>query len=352
MIQPRAELNIRAIDGESLSKLQDNPLARGKAHLALGQNALAISDFRAALRSTPDSATAYNGLGIAYDRIGRRDLAQLYFELAVANAPSDLKFSGNLARFLEASGKPQMAQGLVAPVAIADTAQLAEQEVWGKPDGRAAVPPIALQADRVSALTASSSKTLATEIAASGDSVRHASVVPSIRKWDAPRPARGRHAVFQAAAPIPIGAASIDRQSLPGKPLPVSPPKHPPADAPPSPVALPTRETTRLERVSLGEVRLVTQSPAGLPRFAKVRDFASFEDRLASWLPDAIAIERRTDDAVRAQGLALQRAVARAKLELAVYESGLDPSGKVERKQFTYAFFDGDDLVETSLALL
>ena len=113
--QPQAELNIRAVDSEQLTDDETNPLAEGRAKLALGQNGLAISAFRAALREQPESADAYNGLGIAYDRIGRKDLAQRYFELAVAGAPDNAKFNGNLVRFFENSGRPHMARGLSIP---------------------------------------------------------------------------------------------------------------------------------------------------------------------------------------------------------------------------------------------
>jgi hypothetical protein len=72
-------------------------LQRGRAQLDAGLDALAIVSFRAEIRSNPDNADAYNGLAVAYGRIGRDDLAQRYFETALAKDPSNDKAHANLA---------------------------------------------------------------------------------------------------------------------------------------------------------------------------------------------------------------------------------------------------------------
>ena len=51
-------------------------LARGQAQLAVGVVSLAIESSRFEIRNSPDSGDAYNGMAIAYDRIGRADLAK------------------------------------------------------------------------------------------------------------------------------------------------------------------------------------------------------------------------------------------------------------------------------------
>ncbi|HEV7232720.1 MAG TPA: tetratricopeptide repeat protein, partial [Sphingorhabdus sp.] len=99
---------------------------RGRAQLDAGLDALAIESFRAETRINPDSADAYNGLAVAYGRIGRDDLAQRYFETALAKDPMNAKASANLA--LLSGGDmvqpPQLAVtepvDLPAPVAIVD----------------------------------------------------------------------------------------------------------------------------------------------------------------------------------------------------------------------------------------
>ncbi len=48
-------------------------LQRGRAQLDAGLDALAIESFRAEIRANPESADAYNGLAVAYGRIGRGD---------------------------------------------------------------------------------------------------------------------------------------------------------------------------------------------------------------------------------------------------------------------------------------
>ena len=73
-------------------------LQRGRAQLDAGLNALAIEAFRAEIRTNPDAADAYNGLAVAYGRIGRDDLAQRYFETALAKDPGNGRAQANLAR--------------------------------------------------------------------------------------------------------------------------------------------------------------------------------------------------------------------------------------------------------------
>lgn len=94
LIQPP---NIAASDtvGEAIDQ--------GKRHLDDHNFALAISQFREALRLDPEQAAAHNGLAIAYTSIGRPDLARRHFELAVAYGPSDPKYQGNYERFLGTS---------------------------------------------------------------------------------------------------------------------------------------------------------------------------------------------------------------------------------------------------------
>ncbi|MEY4271092.1 MAG: hypothetical protein RLZZ58_2308 [Pseudomonadota bacterium] len=89
-------------------------LAHGKSYLRMKQYGLAIEMLRGAARDPAQTAEAYNGLGVAYDGIGRRDLAETYFERAIAAAPGDDRFQANLGRFYAASDQPEKQRRLLA----------------------------------------------------------------------------------------------------------------------------------------------------------------------------------------------------------------------------------------------
>lgn len=72
----------------------------GRSQLAQGQTGAAIESFRLALANGEPVAPAVNGLGVAYVRIGRFDLAKQYFEQAQAADPMDSRYSNNLYRVI------------------------------------------------------------------------------------------------------------------------------------------------------------------------------------------------------------------------------------------------------------
>lgn len=84
-------------------------LEAGKAHLIHNRPALAVVAFRQASYDPAHAARAYNGMGVAYAQMGRSDLAQKYFEMAIAADPTDGRFSANLAK-LEAAGNIRSAE--------------------------------------------------------------------------------------------------------------------------------------------------------------------------------------------------------------------------------------------------
>lgn len=73
-------------------------IAEGRQALQDAQYGQAIIAFRNAQRFPETAAAAANGLGVAYAQIGRSDVAEHYFELAVSQAPDDRRFSANLER--------------------------------------------------------------------------------------------------------------------------------------------------------------------------------------------------------------------------------------------------------------
>lgn len=78
----------------------ESATALGRRQLAEGQTGLAIESFRKALAAGEPVAPAVNGLGVAYARIGRLDLAQRYFEQAAASDPAEAKYADNLVRVM------------------------------------------------------------------------------------------------------------------------------------------------------------------------------------------------------------------------------------------------------------
>lgn len=84
-------------------------LAEGRTHLLAGNAAQAISSFRLALSADQSSVAAYSGLGIAYDRLGRSDLARRHFETALSLDPDAADVAYNLGYSLHLAGEHRAA---------------------------------------------------------------------------------------------------------------------------------------------------------------------------------------------------------------------------------------------------
>jgi Tfp pilus assembly protein PilF len=67
-------------------------LEAGRTHLARGRPAAAVTAFRQASYDPAHAGRAFNGMGVAYAQMGRQDLAQRYFTMAVAADPQDQRF--------------------------------------------------------------------------------------------------------------------------------------------------------------------------------------------------------------------------------------------------------------------
>jgi tetratricopeptide (TPR) repeat protein len=81
------------------------PYDDGKLHLAAGRYGLAIKRFGQALEQDRRSLDALNGLAIAYTRLGRFDVAQGYFERALAIEPFSAPTLNNYGRALIERGR-------------------------------------------------------------------------------------------------------------------------------------------------------------------------------------------------------------------------------------------------------
>jgi hypothetical protein len=74
-----------------------SPYDEGKRQLQFGNAGLAIDAFHAALREDPDSILALNGIAVAYDRLGRADVAQRFLDQALTVDPNSAVTLNNLA---------------------------------------------------------------------------------------------------------------------------------------------------------------------------------------------------------------------------------------------------------------
>lgn len=81
----------------------------GKEDLRADRLGLAIDKLQAALAKQPGSIEIMNAVGVAYDRIGRHELAQIYFERALALAPDSVQTLNNLGYSLSLQGKHEAA---------------------------------------------------------------------------------------------------------------------------------------------------------------------------------------------------------------------------------------------------
>lgn len=83
----------------------------GRTQLDAANYGLAIQSFRKALARGVEAAPALNGLGVAYARIGRTDLAERYFRQASAADPGSQRYADNLVVVLRViEERQQMAQ--------------------------------------------------------------------------------------------------------------------------------------------------------------------------------------------------------------------------------------------------
>jgi Flp pilus assembly protein TadD len=99
-----------------------DPLSQGRALLERGQTTDAIAQLSAAAITSPDLIAANNLLGLAYDRLGRHDEAQVAYERALAAAPADAATLNNLGYSLYLSDRYREALARLRQAARLDPA--------------------------------------------------------------------------------------------------------------------------------------------------------------------------------------------------------------------------------------
>ncbi len=311
--------------------LEGSLVQRGKAQLSAGLHAMAIETFRAEIRQSPESAEAYNGLAIAYDRIGRPDLARRYFEVALAKAPDETRYRSNLARFFVRSGEPELAAKLSAENSMAAVA---------------VVDPVAspvMAAPMITTVPAFETPANISTLVEAIPVVNPVAEVVHLPEFLA------RKGVFSRSVAVSNAQNIIPKLSA-VEPAPVMPlPTRDPVDRNANIGDLPReprRNGARMERMSLGEVMLITtRTPPALDRQKLVvapPSFASFDQRLSGWLPQAIALEHQPAKPGGTENSAMFAALERAEIDVALAKVEADgPLNLVDiMVEFAYIFFD------------
>lgn len=103
----------------------------GRKALAAGAFGTAIEEFSRALAHGENRAVAINGLGVAYAKIGRADLAHRYFSEAVIIEPDNPSYAANLNRLISSPAFAMRNSGDVGNELIA---QHATESAAGRQD--------------------------------------------------------------------------------------------------------------------------------------------------------------------------------------------------------------------------
>ena len=301
-------------------------IAEARGLLALGNVGLALTSFRIAAREDPNSVDALAGIAASYDQMGRFDLSRRYYESALALAPADSQLLAAFAASLQLQGKTEEALSVrqeitvrVAAASALDTAPVADESLASPvqlaaaepkpapapvavpvkvappvpaasvPEAEAAPPPkqqprtapkpIERPEIRVAALETKPTKPAPTpapvvQPAALGPSVTVK--LPPARRLDAPPPVEMAKREFAPSTP-----SVVDRNLPAHEPRPVQIPSEftdvallRPVEERIAEPAVITELGPRIERVSMGEIALIT-----VPRPA--------------WRPTAVAVSQR-----------------------------------------------------------
>ena len=96
-----ARLDVRPVGGEDSPEAGAIALEEGKQFLRSGAVGSAIVALQKAAADPIAAPEAHNALAVAYALLGRGDLAERFFQQAMAENPSEAKYSANLAKFYQ-----------------------------------------------------------------------------------------------------------------------------------------------------------------------------------------------------------------------------------------------------------
>jgi tetratricopeptide (TPR) repeat protein len=89
----------------------------GRRQLGQGQTGLAIESFQRALSMGPPTAPALNGMGVAFARLGRFEVAERLFQEAMVLDPADSRYASNLALLMRSPALAMRHDGDIAAAA-------------------------------------------------------------------------------------------------------------------------------------------------------------------------------------------------------------------------------------------
>lgn len=136
-------------DSTLIANFGSEQLELGRTALKEGHTVAAIDAFMIAKSFEREAPAAYNGLAVAYSRLGREDLAERFFQEAVARAPDDTRFRANLATFYVRHGIPRSTQPALA---------IAEVEPVVAPAPQVAAAPVQVGSVRIDPVAAVDAK--------------------------------------------------------------------------------------------------------------------------------------------------------------------------------------------------
>jgi Flp pilus assembly protein TadD len=117
----------RAVPAQALATSVGASTEAGRAQLADGQPGLAIESFQRAVASGEPAGPALNGLGVAYARLGRDDLAERFFREAMAADPANGRYADNLTMLMRSPSFVQRNALALAAQANLESTQLLAQ---------------------------------------------------------------------------------------------------------------------------------------------------------------------------------------------------------------------------------
>lgn len=208
----------RSVDSSAMASASDGTrLELGLAALRSGSPGNAIYHFERAVLDPVTAPDAYNGMGVAYAQLGRADLAERFFNVAIMMKPSDDRFARNLERLYQSDGR--------------DVARLASAKE--------------AEASKIAEVATEAARTEGLLDAPSEDFVRQGAVTIDRRKTAHSRAANGE---------ILIGGAS----AAAGKPASVEvATRTKREEAIPGPVTVETREPRKVEKAKKTEVSMI-----------------------------------------------------------------------------------------------
>jgi len=237
------KLAIRALPASpsmSVKPVSDR-VAEARGHLVLNNVALALEGFRKAQRDEPGSTDALLGIATCYDRMGRFELSRRYYEMALALAPTDSTILNALAGSLDAQGRRAEAREVRSELAV--RSMVAEQNAvsLAKPD---------VTKDVSVRLHATGSHSITVALPPAAPAARQPLTEPVATAQAKTFSGNASSASPAARQPLaePIATAQV-------KPVTANAAR---ADVAPIPETRAANSGPRLERMSLGEVALVT----------------------------------------------------------------------------------------------